>query len=116
MNKTVCKKCGAEFDVSLVRCPFCGTAYAPAEEAEYMDTLEEVRKDLHSRIDNGNTRIKKGMRSAVRIILLAVIVILLFLFGLLWFSGRAERSRSDWKKEEFLQDQGITLQQEVTDK
>ena len=57
MNKTVCKKCGAEFDVSLVRCPFCGTAYAPAEEAEYMDTLEEVREDLLSQVDNGGSEV-----------------------------------------------------------
>ena len=115
MKKMVkCETCGAEFDSSLVRCPYCGTGYAPAEEDEYMDKLEDVRKDLHRQIDNGNTRIKKGMSGTVRIILLVAAVILLLIFGGLWLSGRQERSRSDRKKEEFLQNQKITTQQEET--
>lgn len=114
-KKIICRSCGAEYDASLVRCPFCKAAYAPAEEEEYMDKLEEVREDLHRETNKGDMRIKKGMNSSVRVILLAVIVILLLIFGILWLSGRREQSRSDRKKEEFLQDQGITTQQEVTD-
>ena len=56
------------------------------------------------------------MSATVRVILAAVVVAALLLFGILWFSGRSERSRSDQKKEEFLQNQGITTQQEVTDR
>ena len=111
----VCKTCAAEFDASLVRCPYCGTAYAPAEEDEYMDKLEGVREDLHRQIEKGNTRIKKGMGSTVRAILIVIVVILLLLFGGLWLSGRSERSNSDRKKEEFLQNQGIITEREVTE-
>ncbi len=57
-NKIVCKTCGAEYDVSLVRCPYCGTAYAPAEETEYMDKLEDIREDLHLQVSKEDTRIK----------------------------------------------------------
>ena len=114
-KKIICKTCGSEYDVALVRCPFCGTAYAPAEENEYMDKLEEIREDLHRETERGEVRIKKGMSSTARTILLVVIVILLLISGILWFSGRQERSRSDQKKEEFLQNQGITTQQEVTE-
>ena len=32
----ICPNCGAEFDVSLIRCPYCDAGYAPAEEEEYM--------------------------------------------------------------------------------
>ena len=53
-----CKTCGGEYDESLVRCPYCGTAYAPAEEEEYMDELEEVRDDLHRQVENVDTRIR----------------------------------------------------------
>lgn len=49
-EKIICAGCGAEYEVSLVRCPFCGKAYAPAEEAEYMDTLEDIREDLHDQV------------------------------------------------------------------
>ena len=41
----ICPNCGAEFDVSLVRCPYCDAGYAPAEEEEYMGQLEEIRKE-----------------------------------------------------------------------
>lgn len=57
-NKILCKTCGAEYDVSLVRCPYCGTAYAPAEETEYMDKLEDIREDLHLQVSKEDTRIK----------------------------------------------------------
>jgi len=113
-EKIICRSCGAEYDASLVRCPFCGTAYAPAEEDEYMGKLEAVREDLHLETKRGDVRIKKGMSSTVRAIIIAVIVILLLIFGGLWLSGRHERSRSNRQKEEFLQDQGITIQQEGT--
>ena len=112
-KKIVCKSCGAEFDASLVRCPYCGTAYAPAEENEYMGKLEDIRTDLHGQIDAGDSQIKKGMSSTVRTILAVIIVILLLVFGIMWLTGRSERNRSDRKKEEFLQNQGITTQQEV---
>ena len=114
-KKLVCISCGAEYDASLVHCPFCGTAYAPVEEEEYMDKLEEIREDLHRQKEKGSTRIKKGIGSTVCIILLAIILIMLLLFGVLRFSAGQERNRIDRGKEEFLQDQGITTQQEVTD-
>jgi hypothetical protein len=66
MKKTIiCKTCGAEYDVSLVRCPYCGTAYAPAEEAEYMDRLEEIREDLQRQVEKGNTQPERKMSSAI---------------------------------------------------
>ncbi len=112
-QKIICKNCGAEYDASLVRCPYCGSGYAPAEEEEYMGKLEDVREDLHRQIDKGNKRIKIDLSSAVRIIILTAVVLLLLIFGMLWLSGRHERNRSDRRKEEFLQNQGITTQQEV---
>ena len=115
-NKIICRTCGAEYDVSLVRCPFCGTAYAPAEEEEYMDKLEDIRDDLHRQTEDGDKRIKKATGSTVFTIFLVIVVILVLLFGILWFSYRQEQSRSDRHKEEFLQDQGIATQQEVNDK
>ena len=112
-KKIICKSCAAEFDEGLVRCPYCGTAYAPAEENEYMGKLEGVREDLHQEIGRTDKRIGKGMGSIVRTVLIVIVVILLLLFSVLWLSGRSERSRSDRKKQEFLQNQGITTEQEV---
>ena len=116
MKMIICKSCGAEYDVSLVRCPYCGTADASAEEKEYMGKLEDVRKDLHGQIAKGDKQIKKGVGSTARVIIAAIIAILLLVFAVLWLSGRSEKNRSDQKKAEFLQDQGITTQQEATDR
>ena len=55
-TKIICKTCGAEYEASLVRCPFCGTAYAPAEESEYMDKLEDIRVDLSRQVSDDDTR------------------------------------------------------------
>ena len=50
-----CRSCGGEFDEALVRCPFCGSAYAPAEEKEYMGKLEDIREDLEKyNVDGAN--------------------------------------------------------------
>ena len=112
-QKIICKSCAAEFDADLVRCPFCGTAYAPAEEKEYMGKLEGVREDLHQEIQKGDRRIGKKMGRSVRNILIVIGVILLLIFGILKLTDRAERAGSDRKKQEFLQNQGITTEQEV---
>ena len=115
MKKIICRSCASEFDASLVRCPFCGTAYAPAEEDEYMDKLEDIREDLHMEVKRGDTKIKKKVGSAVGAIILVIIVLLFLIFGLFMFSTKHERDNSDRKKEEFLQNQGITTQQEEND-
>ena len=115
-KKIVCETCGAEFDASLVRCPYCGTAYAPAEEEEYMEKLEGVRTELHQEIDKGNKRIGRELGNTFRVILAAVIVILLLVIGGVWLSGKTERSREEQKNEEFLQNMGITTQEEGQDR
>ena len=54
-----CRSCGAQFDPALVRCPYCGTAYAPAEKDEYMGQLEDIRVDLENygmEVDIGGRR------------------------------------------------------------
>ena len=112
----ICKSCGAEYDVSLVRCPYCGTADASEEENEYMGKLEDVRKDLHGQIAKGNKQIKRGVGSTVGVMAAVIGAVLLLVFGGLCLADRMERSHSDRKKAEFLQDQGITPGQEETDR
>lgn len=56
----VCATCAGEFDASLVRCPYCGTAYALAEEEEYMEQLDDIRKDLGSVDADGTKSLQSG--------------------------------------------------------
>ncbi len=107
-----CSTCGAEFDGSLVRCPFCGTAYEPAEENEYMEQLEDIRKDVESHKEDGDKSIKAKMSLVARTSVLVIIVVALIILGSMWLLSIHNNSRADSKKEEFLKDQGITIQQE----
>lgn len=108
----ICPNCGAEFDVSLVRCPYCDAGYAPAEEEEYMGQLEEIRKDLEGHKNDGDKALEKGMGTVARYVLVSVVVIALLLFAIMWITGSLEKSRADRLKEEFLLNQGVTTQQE----
>ena len=74
-RNVICESCGAGFDASLVRCPYCGTAYEPAAEEEYMDKLEDVREDLSKHTKDADNATKKTFK---KILLAAIIVIVLF--------------------------------------
>ena len=108
----VCRTCGAQYDASNIRCPYCGTAYAPAEEEAYMGKLEEIRADLEGYREDGNKSLKKGLGATVCVVFLVAAVIVFLIFGILRISGTREQSRADRYKEEFLYNQGITIQQE----
>ena len=112
---TICRTCGAEYEASKVRCPYCGTGYAPAEEEEYMDGLEGIRKELDGHREDGTKSLKRGLGKIAVIVILIISAIVLLAIGGLWMSGNRERNRSERKKEEFLKDQGIVLQQEDTE-
>lgn len=41
-----CQSCGAGFDPSEPKCPYCGTMYEPGAEARYMEHLGDIREDM----------------------------------------------------------------------
>ena len=108
----ICETCGAEYEASLVRCPYCTTAYAPAEEDEYMGQMDEIRKDLESHKEDGSVSLKKGFGKMALTVLLIVAAILILLIGGLRISRNMERNKSNKKKEEFLINQGINVQED----
>ena len=89
---TVCRTCGAQFEASKVRCPYCGTAYAPAEEKEYMDGLEGIRKELDGHREDGAKSLKRGLGKIAVIVILIISAIVLLAIGGLWMSGNRERN------------------------
>ena len=101
VKKTVfCISCGAEFDPALIRCPYCGTGYAPAEENEYMDRLEGIRTDLETHKEDADKRLKKGVGTTVLAVIVTVAVIISLLFAGMWFSGKSERNRAEQHKQD----------------
>ena len=103
-----CASCGAEYEVKLIRCPYCGTAPLAAEEDEYLGKLEDVRRDLEEYGSEGSRELKKGLGKTVLILIAVVIAIVMLIAGSIWLTGAGRRSDSQRKKEEFLTNQGIT--------
>ena len=79
----ICESCGAEYDASLVRCPYCGTAYEPAAEEEYMGKLEDVRSNLSTHTKDAERDIwkmfKKILVGAIIVYLIAALLCLIVL-------------------------------------
>ena len=75
-----CGTCGGEFDASLVRCPFCGTAYKPAAEEEYMDQLEDVREDLSQHTSDADHATGKLVRKSLCIAVIVAVIIAVLCF------------------------------------
>ena len=108
----VCQSCAAEFDAALVRCPYCGTGYAPAEEKEYMGRLEEIRTELEGHKGDGDKSLRKGVGSLSRTVLVIAVICILFLLGGFFFSHLEEQKKSEQAKAEFLRNQGIIMQED----
>lgn len=109
MTKMIkCVSCGADYDAALRRCPYCGTATLEADEKEYMDTLEDVRKDLEEYGSEGSKELKRGLSKTVLIMIVILIAAAILIGGSIWLTGVSSRNDSQRKKEEFLTNQGIT--------
>ena len=42
----ICKNCGAQFQDSLPKCPYCETLHYAGARKEYMEKLEDMKDDL----------------------------------------------------------------------
>ena len=103
----ICATCGAEFDASLVRCPYCGGGYAPAEEDEYMDRLDDNRKELDSHKADGDKSLKKQLSKSIGLVIIIIAAIILLIAGSFCLARRSESHKAEQQKQEFLSNQGI---------
>lgn len=53
VKKIVCSQCGAVLKPGVAYCPYCGSAYAPEAEREYMRKLHRIKEDLDDVGDTG---------------------------------------------------------------
>ena len=49
VKKIICSSCGAEFEDTLPKCPYCGSLNYKGAEAEYLGKLESMLK-IRSRL------------------------------------------------------------------
>lgn len=112
MEKMVnCSSCGAQFPAGQVRCPYCGTAYEPAAEEEYMGKLEQVRMELEGHKDDAAKSTGRALARVIVLFVVAVLVILILGIGVFLLPEMRSRERQREKKEEFLQKYSVETQE-----
>lgn len=107
-TKIICGSCGAEFDDSLAKCPYCDSTNIKGAEAAYMEQLEDVREELDSLtevpIKETKTAAKKQLKF-VGIVLGVLLVLVLVPNGLAYWSehqyDRDNKADFLWKEANF---------------
>ncbi len=86
MAKTICEKCGAEFDDMLPECPYCGFISYPGAEEKYLGDLEELHDDLKDVVQIPKEEYKKELSKTTKKILLGagIALTVIALVGLIY--------------------------------
>ncbi len=109
MANIICQNCGAEFDEHLPKCPYCDALNPGGAEAEYMDKLHGIRRDMNqlgnsytSELTNEAKEVGGVVKKTILLLGIAVIVIGAISFGLRRFTGEMSYEEEYlWKQEHF---------------
>ena len=108
-KKIVCSSCGAEFDDTLPKCPYCGSLNYKGAEAEYLGKLEGMRQDMQQLEQvperELKEKLKKKRKFVVKIFIVAAVLAAVFAV-IMFFRGRYIEQRDakadyQWQKENF---------------
>ena len=97
-----CTSCGAMFPSNNPRCPYCGTMNLPAAEAEYMNTLKDLRHQLSGLNDLTDRKAKKMFHLLRRKLFIAVLFLAVMLAAIYGVHIHQERKESENRKNEYL--------------
>ncbi len=99
MNKMIsCPSCGAQFEDTLAKCPYCGTMYYPAAEKEYMDQMEDLREDVGELKELPKEEAKQHLKKRagfIRTVLILIAVIAAVIGGLYLRNERKEAKETE---------------------
>ena len=99
MNKKIsCPSCGAQFEDTLARCPYCGTMYYPAAEKEYMDQMEDLREGVGelNRLPMEETKNHLKSRARfIRTVLILLAVAVAVIGGIYYVHERKEEQKTE---------------------
>ena len=62
VKKIICSSCGAEFEDTLPKCPYCGSLNYKGAEAEYLGKLESMRQDMQQLEQVPEKELKKKLK------------------------------------------------------
>ena len=108
VKKIICSSCGAEFDDTLSKCPYCGSLNYKGAEAEYLGKLEGMRQDMQQLEQVPETELKKKIRKKKKFVfkILIIIAVLAAVLAAIVFRARYIEPRDakedyQWEKENF---------------
>ena len=85
MSQIKCPNCGATFEVSEDKCPYCGYINPGGAEAKFLRDLEKTRKKLDEVDDEARNEYKNEMKNsgkrAAKIVITVALIILLIIGG-----------------------------------
>ena len=104
----ICPQCGGVIPPGAPRCPFCGSAYAPEAEKEYMRKLHGVRQEL-GKVGNAGKEASEreagtvGRKIAVTVCIIFAAAALIAGITLIVRSSENARDRREyhWSRENF---------------
>lgn len=108
-KKIVCSSCGAEFDDTRPKCPYCGSLNYKGAEAEYLGKLEGMRQNMQQLEQvperELKEKLKKKRKFVVKIFIVAAVLAAVFAV-IMFFRGRYIEQRDakadyQWQKENF---------------
>ena len=74
-----CPYCGAIFDIHMQRCPYCDSVNEYGAEEDYLDDLEDIRKNLEMQDDLTQDmyieEAKKTMQKVLRVLLIILMIL-----------------------------------------
>ena len=108
VKKIICSSCGAEFEDTLPKCPYCGSLNYKGAEAEYLGKLESMRQDMQQLEQVPEKELKKKLKKKQKfviklLILLAALAAILavIVFRAQYIEPRDARADYLWEKENF---------------
>ncbi len=67
VKKIICSSCGAEFEDTLPKCPYCGSLNYKGAEAEYLGKLESMRQDMQQLEQVPEKELKKKLKKKQKV-------------------------------------------------
>ena len=108
VKKIICSSCGAEFDDSLPKCPYCGSLNYKGAEAEYLGKLEGMRQDMQQLEQvpeqELKEKLKKKQKFVVKILIIIAAVAAVFaviMYRVRYVAPRDAQADYLWEKENF---------------
>ena len=108
--QVTCSNCGATFAVEEPRCPYCGAMNEPGAEAEYMETLADIREDTDELAEEARrgfqANLRGGVKRALVITVAVVIAIAAIFFAVSTMEGNDEqRAIREYQAREVFREQ-----------